>query len=315
MKKFDAETQGLIAGVLVILVLGSVLGLILRRRVQSDEAKATVKNINARLQGWWSMLVLYLISQSTGESGTYVLFGFASFWALREFITLTPTRLADHRALFLAFFVVIPLQYYLLAIDWYGFFVVLIPVYAFLILPMRSAATGDCHKFLERAAKIQWGLMICVYCVSHAPAILSLRIPGYENQNAKLLFWFVLVMETNDLLQYLWGRILGKHRVAPKVCQNRTWEGLVGGIACAVLMGAALHFVTPFNPWQAAGMALLITLMGFGGGLTLSAIKRDRGIKEFGVGFVGQGGVLDRIEGLCFAAPVFFHVTRWHFAV
>jgi phosphatidate cytidylyltransferase len=313
MNRLDQESVRLLIGVIATLVLGSVAALIARKRVHSERAKMTLSGINARLLGWWGMIAIFIVSTSLGQASTYVLFALSSFWALREFITLTPTRLADHRALFLSFFVVIPIQYYLLAIDWYGFFVVFIPVYAFLILPARSAVVGDCERFLERAAKIQWGLMVCVYCLSYAPALLSLKITGYEGQNPKLLFWFVLVVETNDVLQFLWGNWLGRHYIAPKVSPNRTWEGFVGGVICAVLLGTALHGVTPFSPIQAAWMSLAITFMGFAGAITLSAIKRDRGVKAFGTGLVGQGGVLDRIEAICFAAPIIFHLTKWYF--
>ncbi|MGZ8921351.1 MAG: phosphatidate cytidylyltransferase, partial [Limisphaerales bacterium] len=248
-----------------------------------------------------------------GSIGSYILFALISFWALREFITLTPTRLGDHRSLFWMFFIVLPLHYILLATEWYGLFVIFIPVYAFLILPVRSAAAGDCERFLERTSEMQWALMICVYCVSHAPALLTLKIPNYLGENAKLLIWFVTVVQMNDVLQYIWGKSLGKHPIAPKVSPNKTWEGLIGGTASAVLLGAALHSITPFTPGQAAGMSLAITLMGFSGGLVMSAIKRDRRIKDFGASIAGHGGILDRIDSLCFAAPIFFHFTRYYF--
>jgi len=241
------------------------------------------------------------------------LFGLTSFLALREFITLTPTHRGDHRALFWAFFVVLPLQYYLIAIRWYGLFSILIPVYAFLILPFRSAAAGDCDKFLERTAKIQWGLMVCVYCVSYTPALLTLDIPGYQGQDGKLMFYVVLVAEISDVLQYVWGKTLGRHKIAPTVSPNKTVEGFLGGVICATLIGAGLWWATPFTPWQSAGMSLAITFMGFGGGLVMSAIKRDRGVKDYGNLLEGHGGVMDRIDSLCFAAPVFFHLTRYFF--
>jgi phosphatidate cytidylyltransferase len=260
------------------------------------------------------MVAIFAGSIAIGWTGSYVLFGFTSFWALREFITLTPTRLGDHRSLFWMFFVILPLQYVLLAYDWYGMFIVFIPVYAFLLLPVRSAAAGDCQRFLERTSEMQWALMVCVYCVSHAPALLTLQIPGYEGQNAKLLLWFVIVVQMNDVLQYIWGKTLGKHAIAPKVSPNKTWEGFIGGTASAVLVGAIFYFITPFDPRQAAGMALTVALMGFCGGLVMSAIKRDRGIKDFGSSIAGHGGMLDRIDSLCFSAPVFYHFTRYYFA-
>jgi phosphatidate cytidylyltransferase len=253
------------------------------------------------------------VALATGGVGSLVLFGFTSFWALREFVTLTPTRPGDHRTLFWVFFVITPLHYYLLATGWYGLFVVFIPVYAFLFIPLRTAMAGDCERFLERTAKIQWGLMICVYCVSHAPALLLLDIPGYAKQNGKLLFFFVLVTQISDVLQYVWGKTLGKHKIAPHVSPNKTVEGFIGGIASATLIGTALWWATPFKPWQAAGMSLAITLMGFAGGLVMSAIKRDRGVKDYGALIEGHGGVMDRIDSICFAAPVFFHLTRYYF--
>jgi phosphatidate cytidylyltransferase len=310
----DRELQYLAGGVMALLLVASLIGWIASRLHMSDASRATVANLNARMRAWWIMTAVFGLALATGGIGSIVLFGFTSFTALREFITLTPTRYGDHRALFWAFFIVTPLQYVLLAVEWYGIFTILIPVYVFLLLPIRAAAAGETERFLERTAKIQWGLMICVYCLSHAPAILMLlKIPGYENQNAKLLFYFVLICELSDVLQYVFGKTLGRHPVAPAVSPKKTWEGLIGGVTATVLIGAGLWWATPFTPLQAAGICLAITLMGFGGGLVMSAIKRDRGIKDWGTAIEGHGGVLDRIDSLCFAAPVFFHLVRYYF--
>ncbi|MGQ0637188.1 MAG: phosphatidate cytidylyltransferase [Planctomycetaceae bacterium] len=311
----DRQLLLLCAGVVTVLVVASLIGWAASRRALSDAARATAANLNARIRAWWIMTALFVLAIATGGVGSIVLFGITSFLALREFLTLTPTRYGDHRALFWAFFVVTPLQYIVLASGWYGLFAILIPVYAFLLLPIRAAAAGDTDRFLERTAKIQWGLMVCVYCCSYVPAIFTLlQIPGFEGQNAKLLFYFVLICELSDVLQFVFGKTLGRHRVAPTVSPNKTWEGLVGGVAATVAIGAALSPVTPFSPWQAAGMSLAIALMGFGGGLVMSAIKRDRGVKDWGTAIAGHGGVLDRLDSLCFAAPVFFHLTRYFFA-
>jgi phosphatidate cytidylyltransferase len=247
-----------------------------------------------------------------GPMGATILFGLCSFMALREFITLTPTKPGDHRTLFWVFFIITPLHYYFLATQWYGMFVILIPVYAFLLVPLRTAMAGDCERFLERTAKIQWGLMVCVYCISYTPAILLLlKIPGYEGQNAKLLFWFVAVVELSDVMQYVWGKTCGKHKIAPTVSPGKTWEGLLGGGATTVALGTALWWATPFSPLQAAGMSAIIVFMGFAGGLVMSAIKRDRGVKDWGTAIGGHGGFMDRMDSLSFAAPVFFHVVRY----
>jgi phosphatidate cytidylyltransferase len=226
---------------------------------------------------------------------------------------LTPTRRADHRILLLAFFVAIPLQYTLVAARWYGLFAVLIPVYGVLCISTAAAIAGDTVRFMERLATIQWGLMVCVYGVSHAPALLMLEIPGYEGENAKLLLYLILVVESSDVLQYIWGKLCGRHAIAPHVSPSKTVEGFVGGVASATLLGCALWPLTPFNPWQAAILAFVAALMGFAGGLVMSAIKRDRGVKDFGAAIAGHGGILDRIDSLCFAGPVFFHLTRYFF--
>jgi phosphatidate cytidylyltransferase len=311
--KLDKELVWLLSGVVALLSIASIVGYVLARRAATDARRAAIANLNARTPAWWIMLALFAGAVASGGIGSVILFGLTSFLALREFITLTPTRAADHRALFWIFFAVTPLQYLLVGARWYSLFTVFIPVYAFLFLPLRMAVVGDCERFLERAAKIQWGLMICVYCVSHAPALLLLEIPGYEGQNAKLLFYFVLIVELSDVFQYVWGKTLGRHRIAPTVSPNKTWEGFIGGALTTIAIGAALWWATPFTPLQSAGMSLLIVFMGFAGGLVMSAIKRDSGIKDWGHMISGHGGVMDRIDSLSFAAPVFFHLTRFYF--
>ncbi len=309
----DNETIWLVGGVLTLLVIATALGQLLRIRVQGEQGQQTILNLNARIRAWWLMVAVFGLAMLTGGLGSVILFGLTSFLALREFITLTPSKPGDHRTLFWVFFVITPFQYWLVATGWYGLFAIMIPVYAFLFVPLRSAISGDCERFLERTAKIQWGLMVCVYCVSYAPAVFFLKIPGYEGQNGKLLFYFVLVVQMSDVLQYVWGKLLGRHKIVPHVSPNKTWEGFVGGVATATAIGAALWWATPFTPLQSAAMSLAITLMGFAGGLVMSAIKRDRGVKDYGTLLEGHGGVMDRIDSICFAAPVFFHLTRYFF--
>jgi phosphatidate cytidylyltransferase len=191
-------------------------------------------------------------------------------------------------------------------------FAILIPVFAFLFVPARLAIAGDTEAFLERASTIQWGLMICVYCLSYTPALLMLQIPGY-GRPAKLMLYLVLVDQLSDVLQYVWGKMLGRHKIAPVVSPNKTWEGFVGGVLSATAIGTALWWMTPFTPVVAAAVSLAITLMGFAGGLTMSAIKRDRGVKDYGTLIKGHGGILDRMDSMCFAAPVFFHIVRYFY--
>lgn len=307
----DTELVIITSGIIGVLAVATIIGALLKRRC-SGEAMAVIVNLNARIRAWWIMVAVFGLALCTGGLGSVVLFGVTSFLALREFITLTPTRRGDHRMLFWAFFVVLPLQYVLVGMRWHGFFTTFIPVFAFLFLAVRSAAAGDCDRFLERTAKVQWGLMVCVYCVSHAPALLALRVPGFEGQNAKLLLFLVTVVQLSDVLQYVFGKTLGKHKVMPLVSPNKTWEGLVGGILSATAVGTLLWWATPFTPLQAAGMAFAISCMGFSGGMVMSAIKRARGVKDYGTLIKGHGGIMDRIDSLCFAAPVFYHLTRFY---
>ena len=301
-------------GVLALLVVASLIGAVLARRARTDAGRATIANMNARIRAWWVMAAVVAAALLLGRIAATVLFGLLSVLALREFITITPTRRGDHATLFWSFFVVVPLQYVLVGIEWYGLFSILIPVYAFLFVPIRSAIAGDTERFLERTAKIQWGLMVCVYCVSHAPALLMLELPGLSGHGARLLLFLIVVVQISDVMQYAWGKLLGKHKIAPDVSPNKTWEGFVGGAISATAIGTGLWWLTPYSPREAALMSLLIVLLGFAGGLTMSAIKRDRGIKDYGSLIEGHGGILDRIDSLCFAAPVVFHVTRYYFS-
>jgi phosphatidate cytidylyltransferase len=312
-KGWDPQLVQIFGGVLALLVAASVVGWLMKRGAKSDTARAVIDNLNARTRAWWKMCAIFALTLLVGQIGSLVLFGLMSLLALREYITLVPTRRSDHTTLLWSFFVITPLQYYLVGIGWYGFFAILIPVFAFVFVPTSIALAGDTEDFLERTAKIQFGLMICSFCLSHAPALLMLKIPGFIGRDARLLLYLVLVDQMSDVLQYVWGKLTGKHKIAPQVSPNKTWEGFVGGVVTATLLGTALWWATPFTPLQAAGMSLAITLQGFAGGLVMSGIKRDAGVKDFGTAIEGHGGILDRIDSLCFAAPIFFHLVRYFF--
>lgn len=312
----EDSTLLLVGGVMIVLAIATTVGQMLKRRADGGLNPAAIDALNVRIRAWWLMCSVLAATFLLPQWATVVLFGLISFWALREFITLTPTRVADHRALFWVFFLFTPLQYVFVGLGNYGLYSIVIPVYAFLFVPARVALANDHKRYLERCAKIQAGLMICVYCLSYAPAMLSLEIAGYpsagsEGQNARLLFFFVLIVQMGDLLEYVWDKLLGRHVIAPEVNPSKTWEGFLGGVGSATLLGTALWWATPFEPWMAALMSLLITVMGFAGAMTMSAIKRDRGVSDYGTLIEGHVGILDRLDSICFAAPVFFHVTRF----
>lgn len=301
----------LFEGLAAVLAVAWLIGWCLELRFAAAGPNAVVENLNARIRAWCAMVVLIGLAFLGGNLGVILLFAFASFNALREYLSLIRTRRGDHWALLASFFLVLPLQYYLIWLGWYGLYSVLIPVYAFLFLPIISALRGETEHFMARVAETQWGLMIAVFCLSHVPALLTLTIPGFDGGNLLLIAFLVLVVQSSDVLQYVWGKLFGRHKVAPRLSPSKTWEGLIGGVASATALGAALWWLTPFSPLQAALIAFAINVMGFFGGLVMSAIKRDRGVKDWGHMIAGHGGMLDRLDSVIFAAPVFFHITRY----
>lgn len=312
----DFKNTGLVGGVVMLLGLATAILHFLKRRTDAGLDAALLETLALRVRAWWLLFALLAAAFLLGDVATVVLFGMISFWALREYITLAPTRPGDHRTLFAVFFICTPLQFVLVALNYHELFSVLIPVYAFLLIPTQIAISGDAKRFLERTAKIQVGLLVCVYCLSHAPALLTLNLHGgsgpepTSGANARLLFFFVVMVQASDVLQYAWSQLPSKHLISPNVNPTRTWEGLAGGVASSALLGGVLWWATPFSIWMAGGMSLVIALMSFAGGITMSAVKRDRGVKDYGTLVEGHGGVLDRIDSICFAAPVFYHLTR-----
>ncbi|MBP89102.1 MAG: phosphatidate cytidylyltransferase [Planctomycetaceae bacterium] len=375
----NMPTYWLVFVVIALLIAASVIGQTLKRQPENVVNPALLRTFNNRVRAWWMMFAILAAGFLMGKTSTVVLFGFVSFWALREFVTMTPTRRADHRTLFWVFFIFTPLQYLLVGVgrsfvdpaagttaamwadglvlrgtDLYGLYSIMIPVYASLYIPARIALSGDSRRFLERSAKTQFGLLICVYSLSYAPALLDLdfltfkaapvegtlettdqietRVAPREDASAEtvtnqpprrqwsegsapgLLFYFVLIVQLADVFQYAWGKLLGQRVIASDINASRTWEGFFGGVLTTAIVGSLLWWVTPFRIWEAACMSLVTAIMGSAGGMTMSAIKRDRGVTDTGTLVQGHAGVLDRIDSICFAAPVFFHLTRYFFS-
>jgi len=313
LQNVDPKIVWLFGGVVALLVLASLIGFLLSQRVASEAGRETVRNLNARIKAWWGMVAVFALAFTFGKTVTLVLFALISFYCLREFISLTPTRPSDHRALAAAFYLFIPLQYWLIGIEWLTMLTIAIPVYAFLLLPVLSLHKGEVEDFLARTAKIQWGLMLAVFCISHAPALLILNIPGYNN--FLLLFFLVTVVQLSDVMQYVFGKLFGRHKLAPRISPSKTVEGLVGGGLTATGIGAALFWITPFSPPEAAALALVIVIAGLLGGLVLSAVKRSLGAKDWGTMIEGHGGALDRMDSVTFAAPLFFHLVNYFYTV
>ena len=306
------EIWQLFGGLIITLIIASSIGYGLKFKVGFSTPHAVIDNLNARINAWWVMILIIFAAAALGFYGVIGLFFVISFMALREFLSLLYIRRGDHLALAACFYVILPLQYFLVAIDWFSMFTIFIPVYGFLFLPILSALLGDTAHFLDRSTKVQWALMISVFCISHIPAILTLDIEGFEGKKLLLMIFLILVVQSSDVLQYVWGKLFGKHKIAPKLSPSKTVEGFVGGVVSASVLGGLLYWLTPFNPVQAVLMSLLICLMGFLGGLVMSAMKRSMGVKDWGNMISGHGGMLDRMDSLCFAAPIFFHVVRYY---
>ena len=306
------EIWQLFGGLIITLIIASSIGYGLKFKVGFSTPHAVIDNLNARINAWWIMILIIFAAAALGFYGVIGLFFVISFMALREFLSLLYIRRGDHLALAACFYVILPLQYFLVAIDWFSMFTIFIPVYGFLFLPILSALLGDTAHFLDRSTKVQWALMISVFCISHIPAILTLDIEGFEDKKLLLMIFLILVVQSSDVLQYVWGKLFGKHKIAPKLSPSKTVEGFVGGVVSASVLGGLLYWLTPFNPVQAVLMSLLICLMGFLGGLVMSAMKRSMGVKDWGNMISGHGGMLDRMDSLCFAAPIFFHVVRYY---
>lgn len=325
LKNLSATQQvgALFVIVFGILLLASVFAVLLSVREfgdgeQAEHQRSELRNFEGVLRNAWLIMLVFWVSWLAGDWVALILFGLLSFFALREFMTLSPTRRGDHRSLVLAFFVILPVQYALVGNELFNLFTVFIPVYVFLAIPVVSALANDPQRFLERNAKLQWGIMVCIYGMSHVPALLLLDFPDYDNKNAFLVFFLVLVVQTCMITQHLASRRIQQLPVAPDISQSFKWKSWWVGVAVGSLLGALLAGITPFVPGQAFALSFVACVAGSFGHLVMKALKRDRGIPIWrgqGTAITGAGGLLDRVDALCFAAPVFFHSVRWYFGL
>ena len=310
------EQVGLLFVVLFgLLVLGTAAAVVVSLRRNDDEGSDRHQQLLRDLRAVWIGAVVFWLAWVSGPLGATVVFGVFSFLALREFITLAHTRRSDHRSLLLAFFAVLPLQYVLVGNRNFDLFTVFIPVYVFLAIPVVSALAGDPERFLERNAKIQWGIMVCVYGLSHAPALLLLEFKGYEGRGAFLVFFLVAVALAAQLVQEAASRLLRRRPVARHIDRSFSYRAWLIGALFAAVVGAALYWITPFKAPQALAMAFIAAACGTLGEFVMKALKKDAGVRYWGnsSSVTGAVGLLDRVAPLCFAAPVFFHSVRWYF--
>jgi phosphatidate cytidylyltransferase len=305
-----------------ILIAVSITAFLLTFRKQADghdEAwHAELEDFRRLLRTSWFMVVVFWMAWAAGDTVATVLFAVIAFFALREFITLSPTRRGDHRSLILAFCVVLPIQFWLVRTEHFDLFTVFIPVYVFLAIPVVSALAGDPQRFLERNAKLQWGIMVCIYGMSHVPALMLLDFENYGGKGAFLVFFLVFVVQTCMLVQHVVTRRMHRPPSAPQVSKSFNWYSWLLGMILGSFVGGLMSFITPFKAGQAFAMAFVACAAGSMGHLVMKALKRDRGVTAWGhrgISVTGANGLLDRVDALCFAAPIFFHSARWYFGV
>ncbi|AHF89974.1 phosphatidate cytidylyltransferase [Opitutaceae bacterium TAV5] len=294
---------------LVLVAATITIALLARRHPMRDWRELTL-----RVRTWWIIVAVFAVAITFNNTVSVVVFGFVSFLAFKEYLTLVPTRRADHLTLLWAY-LAIPVQYWWVYDGWYGMFIIFIPIYMFLFLPMRMVFIGETQGFLRSAATLHWGLMTTVYCLSHMAFLIVLpgtAVGGAAGNGPLLVLYLVVLTQANDVAQYLWGKSLGRGKIVPKVSPGKTTIGFLGGAATTTALGGVLGPVlTPMN-WQwSLASGLLIGVTGFVGDVVVSAVKRDIGVKDSGDLLPGHGGILDRLDSLTYTAPLFFHFLRY----
>jgi phosphatidate cytidylyltransferase len=290
-----------------ILVFATVLFFV----VGKLKPKANLTELKARTKSWWFMATIFIGATLINSTISYIAIGLLSFFAFREMYSVLGFRGSDRRAIFWAF-LAIPIQYYLAYIGWYGAYIIFIPVVMFLFLPMRLVLKGDTDNIIQSMSLLQWVLMLTVFGISHMAYLLSLpEIEGFQSGGRGLLLFLVFLTEINDVMQFTWGKLLGRHKIIPKVSPNKTWEGFIGGVVSTTVIGYFLAFLTPLTTSQVLFVSFMLAISGFIGDIVMSSVKRDIGVKDMGNSIPGHGGVLDRIDSLAYTAPVFFHLVYY----
>ncbi|MBL7661463.1 phosphatidate cytidylyltransferase [bacterium] len=308
LSAIDPVVKYSLIGIFAVLIISSAITYFLTKQNPEKD----YHELASRIKTWWIMVAVFSVAIALNKTISIVFFALISFLALKEYLSLIPTRRADHRVLFWAY-LAIPIQYYFIGIEWYGMFAIFIPVYVFLFLPFRAVTIGETSGYLNAMATLHWGLMVTVYCISHVGFLLVLPPDGAgQVGGAGLVLFLVVLTQLNDVAQYVSGKMFGKTPIIPKVSPKKTWEGFSGGVLTTTVLATVLStFLTPLSPSEGAIAGLIIAGFGFIGDVTISAIKRDLGIKDSGTLLPGHGGILDRIDSLTYTAPLFFHYIRY----
>ncbi len=293
--------------VLMLLIVASAISIALKVKNPNRD----YSNLRQRIKSWWWMIALIFAALAMGKKSSVIFFGFLSFLALKEFCSIASLRQADRRVLFWAY-LAIPVQYYFVYIGWYGMFIIFIPVYMFLFLPIRMVLIGQNQGFIKSAATIQWALMLTVFCISHIAYLLTLPVKNDAAGSIGLVLFLLFITQFNDVSQYIWGKLFGRNKIIPKVSPNKTWEGFLGAVmTITICSGFAAPLLTPLTFELGLIFGFIISVSGFFGDVVISSVKRDLEIKDSGNLIPGHGGILDRIDSLMYTAPLFFHMIYY----
>ncbi|MDB5048459.1 MAG: ynbB [Fibrobacteres bacterium] len=309
LSRFSPNVLWAMGGIVGILVLATIIVAILKMAKPGKD----FGELSMRVRTWWVMATVFCLAVTINKRISLVFIAFLSFLALKEYLSMVPTRRAHHRVLFWAY-LAIPFQFLWIGLEWYGMFIIFIPVYMFFILNIRMVAIGDTEDFLRSAGTLHWGMMITVFSLGHMAYLLVLPSAGNPaGGGPALLLYLVFLTQFNDVSQYVWGKSFGKHKITPSVSPNKTWEGFLGGFATTLALAFFLApLLTPLTRWESILAGTIISVGGFLGDVTISAIKRDLGVKDTGASLPGHGGILDRIDSLTYAAPLFFHFIYYY---
>jgi len=303
---FPSLNDELISVILLITGLLTIvsLGLFITGKLYPNK---NLSELKSRTKSWWIMSAILFAAIFISYKLSYLFFAFLSFVAFRELYSVLGFRQSDRWAIFWAI-VAIPIQYYLAYIAWYGAYIIFIPVIMFLLLPIPMVLKGEVRGITKSMALLQWILMLSVFGISHLAYLLSLpNLPGFNAGGRGLLMFLIFLTEINDVMQFVWGKLLGRHKIVPNVSPNKTWEGFIGGAISTIVIGYFLAFLTPLSIPHVLLVSGLIAVGGFAGDIVVSAIKRDKGIKDMSDTIPGHGGIFDRIDSLSYTAPIFFH--------
>ena len=297
-----------LGGIFALLIVATAIVWIIR----GAKPDLDLGDVPPRIRSWWVMVAVFTVAMVLDRTISLFFFAFVSFLALKEYLSLIPTRRADRSVLLWAY-LAIPVQYLWIGLEWYGMFIIWIPVYMYLFLPMRMVLIGTTDGFLRAAGTLHWGLMTTVFSISHVAFLLVLSPEVNPNGGGPaLVLYLVFLTQFNDVAQFLWGKAIGRRKVGPKVSPGKTVGGLLGGLGTTIVLAVLLApYLTPFTRGWAATAGVIIGLGGFIGDIVISALKRDLGVKDSGDLLPGHGGILDRIDSLTYTAPLFFHFVYY----